>query len=153
MAAKVVREIGGSTLTIKSGGTLTLDPGANALVPRVAKVALAAVDTAGGLFAWQNPEAGAIAIKRVFLDVTTKTAAAATADVGTTATSAATLSDNLIDGLDINAATGLFGNLGNPGTNGKTSQRLASGKWVTGSIASGASAGIVGSAYVEYVVL
>lgn len=151
-AAKV-HHTGPDTLTVESGGTIDLVAGSIAPVVRVAKVALAAVDTAGGLFAWANPEAGAIAVTRVLLDVTTKTTGACTADIGTTATSAATSSDNLIDGLDINAAAGLFGNLGNYGTNGKTSQRLASGKWVTGSVASGASAGIVGFAYVTYVVL
>lgn len=150
--AKIVREIGGDKLSVKSGGELALDAGAVAPVPRVAKVALAAVDTAGGLFAWANPEAGAIAIKRVFLDVTTKTTGACTVDVGVAA-NGTTSADNLIDGLDINAAAGLFGNLGNPGTNGKTSQRCAAGAFITGSKATGATAGIVGSAYVEYVVL
>lgn len=122
-------------------------------LPKVAKIALAAVDTGGGVFAWQNDEGAAIMVKRVFLDVTTKTTGACTVDIGTTATSATTLSDNLIDGLDVNAATGLFDNITDKGTNGKSRQKLADGKWVTGSVASGASAGIVGFAYIEYIVI
>lgn len=120
-------------------------------VQKVAKIALAAVDTAGGLFAWQNPEAGSIIVERVILDVVTDPSGACTADVGTTATSAATLSDNLIDGVDIGTAAGVFDNLGNAGTNGKARQKLAAGKWVTGSVASGASAALVGSAFVHYI--
>ena len=131
--------------TIKIGGVAT-----NRLV-KVARVALAAVDTAGGVFAWQNPESTVILIDRLVLDVTTKTTGACTVDIGTTATSATTSSDTLIDGLDINAATGTFDNITDKGTNGKSRQRLASGKWVTGSVASGASAGLVGYAYVYYV--
>ena len=115
--------------------------------------ALAAVDTAGGLFSWANPETGEILVEHVALKIGTKTTGACTADVGTTATSATTLSDNLIDGKDINAAAGTFTNLESAGTNGKAGQRLAAGKWVTGSVASGASAGIVGTYEIYYRVL
>ena len=114
---------------------------------------LAAVDTAGGLFSWKNPETSAILVEHVALVVGTKTTGACTADVGTTAASATTLSDNLIDGKDINAAAGTFTNLESTGTNGKAGQRLAAGKWVTGSVASGASAGIVGTYEIYYRVL
>lgn len=140
---------------IKAKGLALSDNGAAVAtrVPKVARVALGTGTSGGGVFAWQNPEAGAIAVTRVLLDVTTAATAAATVDVGTTATSATTSSDTLIDGLDVNAAAGLFSNLKNPGTNGKADQRLASGKWVTASQASGAVAGLVGYAYIEYVVL
>lgn len=115
--------------------------------------ALAAVDTAGGVFAWQNPEAGYILVEHAVLNVTTKTTGACTIDVGTTAVSAATLSDTLIDGKDINAAAGIFTNDESAGTNGKPFKRLVSGKWVTGSVASGASAGLVGTYEIYYRVL
>lgn len=120
---------------------------------KMATGALAAVDTAGGLFSWANPETGTIIVQHVALVIGTKTTGACTADVGTTAASATTLSDNLIDGKDINAAAGTFTNLESAGTNGKAGQRLASGKWVTGSVASGASAGIVGTYEIYYIVL
>lgn len=118
---------------------------------KIARVALAAVDTGGGVFSWQNPETADIIVRRLLLDVTTQSTGACTVDAGTTATSATTSSDNLIDGKSV-AAAGTFDNLGDAGTNGKARQRLASGKWVTGSVASGASAGLAGYAYVEYVV-
>lgn len=114
---------------------------------------LAAVDTGGGVFSWQNPETSEILIEHVAIKVTTVATAACTVDVGTTATNATTSSDNLIDGQDVNAATGTFTNAANAGTNGKPAQRLASGKWVTGSKASGASAGIVGTYEIYYRVL
>lgn len=118
-------------------------------IQKIAKVALAAVDTAGGLFAWKNPEGVAIFVNRIELDVITDPSGACTADLGSAA-NGTTLSDNLIDGLDIGTAAGLFDNLGNPGTNGKTRQKLTSSQWVTGSVASGASAGLVGFAYIHY---
>lgn len=114
------------------------------------RVALGALDAAGGVLAWQNPHENSIIIDRIILDVTTVATAACTIDVGTTATSAATSSDNLIDGLDVNSAAGVFDNLGNAGTNGKTRQKLAAGKWITASKASGAAAGLVGYAYIFY---
>lgn len=120
---------------------------------RTVKVPLAAgVDTAGGIFAWQNPEAVSIFIDRVQIDLTTVASAACTLDIGSTATNATTLSDNLIDGIDVHTATGEFDNMlaANAGTNGLPTQKLASGKWVTGSTASGASAGLVGNAYITY---
>lgn len=118
------------------------------------RVPLGALDVAGGLLSWQNPETGRdIAILGIELDVTTKTTAACTGDFGTTPTSGATLSDNLIDGLDLNAATGFFNNTEDKGTNGKSKQRLGVGKWLTGSKASGAAAGLVGFAFIQYIVL
>ena len=122
-------------------------------IVKVAKVPLAAVDTGGGVFSWQNDEGASIIVQRIILDVTTKTTGACTIDVGTTAVNATTSSDNLIDGLDINAATGVFDNITDKGDNGKSKQKLADGKWVTASKASGASAGLVGFAYIEYVVI
>jgi len=115
--------------------------------------ALAAEDTAGGVFSWANPEASEILVEHVALAVTTKATDACTVDVGTTATNATTPSDNLIDGQDINAATGTFTNAANGGTNGKAAQRLAAGKWVTASKATGASAGLKGTYEIYYRVL
>lgn len=118
----------------------------------VERVALAASDAAGGVFAWQNPHENAVIVTRVVLDITTKTSGAGTLDVGMTATSAATSADNLIDGLDVNAATGVFDNVENQGTNGTGAQKVASGKWVTASKATGNMAGLVGYAYITYIV-
>ena len=116
-----------------------------------APLTLAALDTGGGVLAWVNPESVAIIITRITIDITTKSTAASTIDAGTTATSAATSSDNLIDGADAGAVEAVFDNYGDPGTNGKFKQKLAVGKWVTISRASGACAGLVGKAYIEYI--
>jgi hypothetical protein len=126
-------------------GTVTFDRGV-----KVARVALAALDTGGGVLSWANPEAGSILIHRVILDVTTKATGACTVDVGTTAASATTSNDGLLDGLDVGTAAGTFDNITEKGTNGKSRQKLATGKWVTGSMASGAAAGLVGFCYIFY---
>jgi hypothetical protein len=115
--------------------------------------ALTANDGAGKVFSWANPETSDILIEHIALKVTTKTNGDCTVDVGTTTTNATTSSDNLIDGKDINAAAGTFTNIESAGTNGKSAQRLATGKWVTASTASGASAGLVGTYEIYYRVL
>lgn len=118
------------------------------------RVPLGVVNTPGGLLSWQNPELGRdIGIVGLEIDITTVSSGAGTADFGTTPTNGATLSDNLIDGLNLNAATGLFNNNEDKGTNGKSKQRLAAGKWLTGSTASGSAVGLVGFAYIQYIVL
>ena len=120
---------------------------------KCAKVALATSDAAGGVVAWQNPESNAIVITRVVVDLTTKATAACTVDIGSAA-NATTSADNLLDGLDVNAATGVFDNIADKGTNGKEKQRLdAKGgttDHVTASKATGAAAGLVGNAYIFY---
>lgn len=119
---------------------------------RGAIVPLTAVDTAGGVFAWQVP--ANCVVLRCILDVTHIATAACVLDIGYQggATFDATIVDTLIDGQDVNVATGLFDNLANAGTNGLAMLKAAVGKWVTGSVVSGASAGIVGSVGIFYVV-
>lgn len=116
----------------------------------IEKIDLVASDAAGGVLAWQNHHSEAVIVTRIVIDLTTKASGAGTLDVGMTATSAATSADNLIDGLDVNTATGVFDNVENQGTNGTGAQKVASGKWVTASKATGNMAGIVGSAYLHY---
>lgn len=147
----VVSETG----NVSQGGVAITGTAAELSRGRLKKVtgALAAVDTAGGVFSWANPETGFILVTHVVLNVTTKTTGACTIDVGTTAASATTKVDTLIDGVDVNAATGIFTNDESVGTNGRPFKRLATGKWVTGSVASGASAGIVGTYEIYYHVL
>lgn len=118
----------------------------------IRKVALAALDTGGGVLAWQNPEAGSIIITGFTVDVTTASTGACTVDFGTTATSATTTSDTLIDGVSV-AAIAVLSNIDDKGTNGKSRQKLATGKWITGSMASGAAAGLAGYAYIRYFVV
>jgi hypothetical protein len=127
-----------------AAGTVAFDR-----IVKVDRVALAAVDTAGGCFAWANPEGASILIERVVIDVTTKSTGAGTLSVGTAA-NGTTSSANLIDTLDVGTAAGTFDNLTDGGTLGKSRQKLTSGQSVTGSKASGALAGLVGFAYIHY---
>ncbi len=108
--------------------------------------------TGGGSFAWTNPEPYDIVINRVTVDVTTKSTAASTLSVGTAA-SLTTSSPNLIDTLNTGAAAVTTDNLQTPGTNGKQLQRLSAGGFVTGTVATGTSVGIVGNVYLEYFTL
>jgi hypothetical protein len=128
--------------------------GAEAAVQTVV-VPLVAVDTAGGAFSWQNPTGKRIHVQRLDLDVTTIATAAGTISVGSTPTSAVTSSANLLDTLDVHSGTGLFSSTDDTdnGTAGKAKgQMVAAGKWVNGSRASGALAGLVGNALITYVV-
>lgn len=116
---------------------------------KVAKVALAGGGTNDFAFAWKNPERSDIIVARVLVDITTKGGTAtAVLNVGT-ADDAATGSDNLINGLDANA-TGLFDNITDNGTNGKSRQRLAVGKFITGQIATEDAGDLAGNVYIEY---
>lgn len=116
----------------------------------IAKVPLGASDAAGGIFAWLSPTAGPIDVTRVDIDATTKATGACTIDVGTTVVSAATKSDNLLDGIDVGTAAALLTLVDQAGANGRNRQRLAAGGWVTGSTDSGAAAGLAGFAYIHY---
>jgi len=113
------------------------------------KVALAAADTAGGVLSLANPEGATLIVTRLVLEVTTVATAACTVDAGIAA-NGSTSADGLIDGLDVNAAAGVFGNVGNPGTNGKAQAKWTSSQYLTISKATGAAAGLVGNAYIEY---
>jgi hypothetical protein len=117
---------------------------------KVAKKPLTGAALHAGVQAWQNPETVAIVIERVLLDRTTKSTGASTMDIGTTATSATTASDSLIDGVNSGAAEAIEDNLSDAGTNGKARQKLAAGKWVTFKEASGDATGLVANAYIHY---
>ena len=104
----------------------------------------------GGAAAVANPEGRTVYITACLLNVTTKTTAACTLNAGVAA-NASTGSDNLIDGMDVNAATGVFSNLLNPGSNGKAGQPWGAGQFVTVTEASGAIAGLDGELLIEYI--
>ncbi len=119
---------------------------------KVIKVALADADTGGGVFSWRNTEESAdVLVTRLVIDLTTAASGACTLDCGQAATSV--ISDNLIDALDTNAATGVFDSVTEAGTNGKTAVKVADDAFVTGSMKTGAAAGTAGSAYIFYVVV
>lgn len=162
MGTNLIQRPDGSVALVTDNGSKEVarfggDGGSTATVWRSAKTVCVpfagGTDTGGGILSWPNPEAGAIVITNLVLDVTTKATGACTASFGTTASSATTSSANLIDSLDVGTAAGTFDSNTDKGTNGKTRQKLAAGGWVTGSRASGASAGLVGVAYITYTVV
>ncbi len=120
------------------------------LTNKIAVVPLAGATIHGGVQAWANPEAVAIIIDRIEVDVTTIATGAGTLSVGATAVSISTASANLIDTLDVHTATGIFDNITDKGSAGKSRQKLAVGKWVTFGEASGDVTGLVGNLYVHY---
>jgi len=114
------------------------------------RVALANVDTGGGVVSLANPEGVDLLVTKLILETSVAATAACTLDAGIAA-AATTLSDNLIDGLDVNAAAGVFDNVDDQGTNGKVTQSWDSDEYLTISVKTGASAGLVGYAYIEYI--
>jgi hypothetical protein len=114
---------------------------------RVAVLALANVNTAGGVFAWKPGVS--IIVTRAVLHVKTVATGACTLSIGVAA-NGTTLNDTLLEGVDVHSATGIFDNLANPGTDGLARVLVGSTQYVTGSVASGASAGLVGFLYVHY---
>ena len=116
----------------------------------IQSLTLGAGNGGGGAFSFQNPESTPIYITRIEIDVTTPATAAGTLSAGTTTVNGTTSSNNLIDTLDVHTATGLFDNVTDHGTNGKSRQKVPVGKWVTGSMASGSLAGLQGNVYIHY---
>jgi hypothetical protein len=121
---------------------------------KVVKVALGVLDTAGGVLAWANPESATILIQRVFINITTKSSAASTVDIGVAA-NGTTLNDTMFDGIDAGTGIGIYDNLNATDIAGANAvpkvNIMTSGQYLTASKASGACAGLVGFAYIEYI--
>lgn len=119
---------------------------------RTARVALADGTGAAGMLSWQNPEEYPIIIQRLILDITTPATGAAIANFGSDADGTGTSSD-LIDGVDIGTAAGVFDNIDDQGVSGGSTVRLdeAGGTtdYLTGSAESD-PADLVGYAYIQY---
>jgi hypothetical protein len=114
----------------------------------VVKAALAASDAAAGVLSLRNMTGRDLFVKTLTLRVTTVAGAACTVDAGIASSEAS--ADNLIDGLDVNAAVIDGDNVTNKGTNGKPQGKLwANGDYLTVSKASGATSGLAGQAVVE----
>jgi len=109
---------------------------------------LTASDAAAGVFSEENTY-GTDLRAIVTIDVTTVATGACTLDIGVAATNI--LSDTLMDGIDVNAAVGMFSSLSDAdaGTNGKAVRKWKSGEFLTASMKSGATAGLVGTFVIE----
>jgi hypothetical protein len=140
-------------VSLLSGGVAVWEAGTDAAGgvwrnQKTVRVALAASDAAGGVFAWANPTGGSIIVTSVIVNVTTQSAGACTVDVGIGAT-AGTSNDTFIDGVSV-AATGAKDNIKDAGTNGVSAQQVTSSQFVTASMATGATSGLAGFAYITY---
>ena len=105
--------------------------------------ALAASDSAGGVFAEENDFGTDLVVDRVLIAATTGTSGSCEISIGIAA-DATTKGADLIDTLDI-GSTGIFDNITDVGSGGKSRQKLSNGAFVTGSVEGGASSGLVGS--------
>lgn len=132
-------------VVLKVGGKWSAPTGSDPAIATAGryKFPLVAADTAGGMVSYANPYSYDLMIHFAVLDVTTASSGACTVSVGYTVTSGTTLSSTLING-QTTASAGTF-------NSGAKSIVWPSGKWVTASVASGASAGIVGYLYVDVV--
>lgn len=123
-------------------------------VVKVARVSLTGGNANAIAFAWQNPEAVAVMVQRVLLYIVTQGATASSVmDIGIVADATST-ADTLLDGVALTAA-GLFDNVTNKGTNGKSVGLVdangGTNDFITGKILVANAAELVGNVYIEYV--
>ena len=108
------------------------------------KGSLTASDSAAGVFSETNGFGTDLIVLRIVIFITTAATGSCTIDIGE-GSSASSSFDNIIDGLNAGAGAGAADNLGDPGTNGHSSRVWKSGEHITASMASGATAGLVGT--------
>jgi hypothetical protein len=121
---------------------------------KIAKVALTGGAVNSFAFVWVNQETVPIMVQRVLVDIKTAGATATSViDIGPAADATST-SDTIIDGLAL-TSTGLFDNITDKGTNGKSRIRLdergGTTSYITGKILTANAAELVGNVYIEYI--
>ena len=95
--------------------------------------ALTASAAAGGVFSLQNTYGTNLVITRAIIYLTALTGSAGDMNVGV-GDSGSTSYDTLIDGLNVNSATGAYGNIKNKGSNGEESELWGTSKYITASL-------------------
>lgn len=116
---------------------------------KVLRITLTAKNADAFSFAYPNPFAQAMVIFNVSVYITTGGGTAGSViDIGVGA-AATTHADNIIDGLAVDTA-GVFDNITNKGTNGKTSAVLGVGQYLTGQILTQNAATLAGVVFVTY---
>lgn len=126
------KTVGPSTPNYRNGGWIKLS-------------ANGGTDTGGGLTSWTNNLGYDIIVTTFVLDVTVVATAACTASFGQTATNGTTSSANLLSAKDVHTATGTFPNAAT------VSVKVPQNTFITGSVGTGASAGLVANAYIEFI--
>lgn len=111
----------------------------------------AASASAGGLMAWKNTQESDIIIVALMIDIVTGVSGLV-GEFGTAA-NGTTLSDNLMDGMTLGNTSRVANSADSldAGTNGRASQRLAEGEFITGSVSSGNPTGLVAYAHILWV--
>lgn len=107
---------------------------------------LADTRTGGGVFSVENTYGTDLIVQRITIDCSAGSTGASTVDVGVGATST-TVADDLLDGVSLTNSTPepLVDNIDDQGTNGKASQRWASGDFITASEDTGDVTGLAGT--------
>lgn len=103
-------------------------------------------DTGGALASIANPWGDQAIIVACTAEITTASGGAATADIGVAA-NGTTLSDTILDGININT-TASYNHVDDAGTNGVLDSTFLvwdSGEFITASIASGTDGAVVGT--------
>jgi len=116
------------------------------------KEALTAVTTttAGGALSVVNPLGVDLIVTDLILDITTEATGSATVDAGIAA-DGTTSADNLIDAGNVGAAVAVLNNVDNAGSNGKKCVKWGATEYLT-ITASATLAGLVGNAYIKWVI-
>jgi len=108
--------------------------------------------TAGAHGSWTAPATTDILITGFYLKIVTQSSeAACKLDVGTTDTSATTLSANLLNSL-VATGAGVAGTY-NTSTGAPTAIKLTAGKWITASATGTVATALVTKAYIRFVVV
>ena len=95
--------------------------------------ALTASAAAGGVFSLENTYGTNLVITRVIIYLTALTGSSGNMNVGVGA-SGSTSYATLIDALNVNSATGAYGNIKNKGSNGEESELWGTSKYITASL-------------------
>jgi hypothetical protein len=154
-------EVSDGKLQMKDGGTAgTSGANRDKFHREVAKFYdgnLTASDAAGGILSVENTSGVELYVDELFFIVTTGSSAACTVDVGV-GSGASTSYDTLMDGFSVE--TGTAGenvhrllDVADRGTNGKAYTPWPAGEYITASMASGATSGLVGKYVIRAIYL
>lgn len=141
----------GGSIKFEAGGTLNYEDSTGNRPYLIKKAALGVVSGGGGILSQQLSTGTACIVHNFVVHIdTVMSGTGGTADFGVAASATAT-SANLIDALNLKAATGVFDSHEDGGTNGRTRQLCAAGGYVVGHLKTGvAPTGLVGNAYIHY---
>lgn len=122
------------------------------LAPLVVEAPLVASDVAGGMFAWANPFPFACLVDGLEVNVQTGSTGASTYSFGQ-ASGPNVLGNGLLSGINGQTVQSVAAAGPLSAAVSYASLTVAAGQWVTGSVASGASAGIVGRVHLSVIPL